>query len=145
VKGTCFREVRQSHPYSLILFSTLTARDLGARFACGAIYGSDCFPAKFSALAALTNILSSLFTITIYTFFLSDSRRPLATQGLMEVHHEEEEKRQLAAQRHNDIIEQKISRTISKGGDPSALMQKRSRLAPVNKTPSSQESVSDKH
>lgn len=47
---------------------TNTARDLGARFACGAIWGSECFPAKYSALAALTNIPATLFAVAVYTF-----------------------------------------------------------------------------
>ncbi len=54
-----------------------TARDLGARFVCGMFWGDQCFPAGYSALAALTNIPATLVGCGIYTFFLSDTRRPL--------------------------------------------------------------------
>lgn len=104
-------------------------RDLGARMACGAIWGKECFPAKYSALAALTNIPASLFGIAIYTFFLSDSRRPPAQLALAEHFEEEKARHDLSAQRHDRMLESQITRTISKGGDPSALMAKRSRMS----------------
>lgn len=107
----------------------MSARDLGARAACSVIWGSDCWPAKFSALAALTNIASSLFAVTVYTLFLSDSRRPPVQYALNELHQEELARHELSKQRHNEILDQKISRTISKGGDPSALMEKQSRMS----------------
>ncbi|PWN50989.1 aquaporin-like protein [Violaceomyces palustris] len=61
--------------------ATNTARDLGSRFACGVLWGQDCFPAKYSALTALTNIPATLVGVSIYTFFLSDTRRPPASTG----------------------------------------------------------------
>jgi glycerol uptake facilitator-like aquaporin len=52
-----------------------TARDLGGRFAAACIYGTAVFPSRFTALAALTNILGTLLGGAIQVFFLSDHRR----------------------------------------------------------------------
>jgi glycerol uptake facilitator-like aquaporin len=54
-----------------------TARDLGGRFACGVIYGSDCFPTKYSALAALTNIPATILGVLTQTLLFMDSNRPV--------------------------------------------------------------------
>lgn len=54
-----------------------TARDLGGRFACGIVYGRQCFPMQYSALAALTNILGTFIGAGIQIFILSDHRRHL--------------------------------------------------------------------
>lgn len=61
-------------PLSLASSLANSARDLGGRFACGALYGSDCFTSDYSAIAALTNVLASLVGAGIYTYFFSDTR-----------------------------------------------------------------------
>ncbi|BGP17094.1 hypothetical protein JCM10213v2_005103 [Rhodosporidiobolus nylandii] len=55
------------------------ARDVGGRFACGAIYGSKCFNASsgYTALAALTTFPATLIGAGIHILFLSDNRRML--------------------------------------------------------------------
>lgn len=53
-----------------------TARDLGGRLAAACIWGRKCFPARYTALAALTNILASLVGGAFQTFILSDTNRP---------------------------------------------------------------------
>lgn len=84
-----------------------TARDLGARFACGAIYGSECFPAKYTALAALTNILSTFIAVFIYTFILADSRRPPAHVALSHLASEEEKAVLHATRTHEELMEKR--------------------------------------
>lgn len=106
---------------------TNTARDLGARFACGAIWGRECFPSKYSALAALTNIPASLFGIAIYTFFLSDTRRPPAPIALAHMLEHEKETHVLSTSRHDDLLDERIARAVSRGTDPSALQARKSR------------------
>lgn len=107
--------------------ATNTGRDLGARLACGAIWGRECFPAKYSAIAALTNIPATVLAIGAYTFFLSDTRRPPAQLALA-THLEEEKQRHLTAtSRHDDLIDKRIARTISRGGDASGLQALKSR------------------
>lgn len=54
-----------------------TARDLGGRFAAGIIWGRGAFPPAYSALAALTNILSTLCGAAFQILILSDSTRPI--------------------------------------------------------------------
>lgn len=70
-----------------------------------------------------------LVAVTIYTFILSDSRRPPAATALAGHHDDEKARHELATQRHHQILDDKISKTLSRGGDPSALMEKRSRLS----------------
>ncbi|GAA5824448.1 hypothetical protein JCM11251_000426 [Rhodosporidiobolus azoricus] len=55
------------------------ARDLGGRFACAAIYGSECFNASkgYTALAALTTFPATILGAAIHTLLLSDNRRML--------------------------------------------------------------------
>ncbi|GAA5906932.1 hypothetical protein JCM6882_000005 [Rhodosporidiobolus microsporus] len=55
------------------------ARDMGGRFACAAIYGSQCFNASpgYTALAALTTFPATIIGAAIHTFFLADNRRML--------------------------------------------------------------------
>lgn len=104
-----------------------TGRDLGARFACGTIWGSECFPARYTALAALTNILGSLVAIGFYTFLFSDTRRPPVSIA-MSHHAEEERQRHIhATETHDELLDKRIARTISRGGDPSALQSMKSR------------------
>ncbi len=56
-----------------------TARDLGGRLACAAIFGSGAFTSnpKYTAIAALTNILGTFLGASLQIFFLSDHRRPV--------------------------------------------------------------------
>ncbi|CAO1630218.1 unnamed protein product [Parajaminaea phylloscopi] len=84
-----------------------TARDLGARFACGAIWGSKCFPPKYTALAALTNILATFCAVAIYTFLLSDSRRPPAPIALGHLMEEEKQMHLHATRTHEELMERK--------------------------------------
>jgi hypothetical protein len=49
---------------------------LGGRFACAAIYGRGAFPSGYTAIACLTNILSTFVGAAIQVVFLSDSARP---------------------------------------------------------------------
>jgi len=53
-----------------------TARDLGGRLAAACIWGRQCFPARYTALAALTNIAATLVGGAFQTFVLSDTNRP---------------------------------------------------------------------
>ncbi|PWN35790.1 aquaporin-like protein [Meira miltonrushii] len=107
---------------------TNTARDVGARFACGVIWGKECFPSKYSALAALTNIPASFLGISIYTFFLSDTRRPPANLALMHMLEEEKAKHLLATTTHDELLDKRIERVISRGGDASNLQKRKSRM-----------------
>ncbi|TKY86197.1 hypothetical protein EX895_005022 [Sporisorium graminicola] len=109
-----------------------TARDLGARFACGMFWGSECFPAKYSALSALTNIPATLIGVGIYTFFLSDTRRPPATVALNHLHEDHVRSIERAETLHAEMLDQKIAQTISRGGDASALQKKRTNLSVKN-------------
>lgn len=93
-----------------------TARDVGARFACGAIYGSGCFPAKYSALAALTNIPATIFAVAIYTFMFSDSRRPPAPIALSHLLNEEKEAALYATRTHDELMEKR--NTNGANGEP---------------------------
>ena len=123
--GLAFATIVWGNAYGSIALNT--ARDLGARFACGAIWGRECFPAKYTALAALTNIPGTLIAIAMYTFFLSDTRRPPALVALS-THLEEEKMRHWnATEAHNGLLDERIARTISKGGDASTLEAKKSR------------------
>ena len=92
-----------------------TARDLGARFACGAIYGSQCFPPKYTALAALTNILSTILGVALYTFILSDSRRPVAHVALNHLAAEEEKAVLHATRTHDELMEKRAAEGGSSG------------------------------
>ncbi|GAC72099.1 aquaporin [Moesziomyces antarcticus T-34] len=109
-----------------------TARDLGARFVCGMFWGDQCFPAGYSALAALTNIPATLVGCGIYTFFLSDTRRPPATVALNHLHEEHVRSVERAETLHAEMLDQKIAQTISRGGDASALQKKRTNLSVKN-------------
>lgn len=93
-----------------------TARDVGARFACGAIYGTECFPPQYSALAALTNIFSTLCAVSIYTFILSDSRRPPAPVALGHLVEHEREAHLHATRTHDELVE--------KRGEPNGLVRR---------------------
>ncbi|KAK9898985.1 aquaporin-like protein [Cystobasidium minutum MCA 4210] len=53
-----------------------TARDLGGRFAAGVIWGRGAFPADYTALAALTNILATICGAAFQFFIMADSTRP---------------------------------------------------------------------
>jgi glycerol uptake facilitator-like aquaporin len=88
-----------------------TARDLGARFACGAIYGRECFqPAAYVASAALTNLLFTSVAFAIYMFCLSDSRRAPASVALQQ-HAQAEHAHYLNATRtHEELLEKKRTR-----------------------------------
>jgi glycerol uptake facilitator-like aquaporin len=57
-----------------------TARDLGSRFAMGCIYGRGVFPPKYTAFAALANLLGTQIGALFQLLFLSDTVRP-ATPG----------------------------------------------------------------
>lgn len=109
-----------------------TARDLGARFTCGMFWGTECFPASYSALAALTNIPATLVGVGIYTFFLSDTRRPPAAVTLGHLHAEHVKSIERAETLHADLLDQKIAQTVSRGGDASALQKKRTNLSSKN-------------
>ncbi|PWN86782.1 aquaporin-like protein [Acaromyces ingoldii] len=112
---------------------TNTARDLGARFACGAIYKtSECFPARYSALAALTNIPATLFGVSLYTFLLSDTRRPPAAIALGHVHDDELRRYERNTSKHDELLDARIERAISKGVDPHKLVSKRSKVPSVS-------------
>lgn len=52
-----------------------TARDLGARFAMGAIYGRGAFPGAYAALTALTNWLGTFIGASFQILVLSDTLR----------------------------------------------------------------------
>lgn len=107
--------------------ATNTGRDLGARFACGAIWGSECFPPRYTALAALTNIFASFVAIGMYVFFLSDTRRPPVNMAMS--HHGEQErlKHLQAIETHDELLDQRIARITSKGGDAGALQMLKSK------------------
>jgi glycerol uptake facilitator-like aquaporin len=62
-----------------------TARDLGGRLAAACFWGRGVFPAKYSALAVLTNIAGTLFGALFQVLFLSDTVRP-PTSGALSVH-----------------------------------------------------------
>ncbi|SJX62556.1 related to aquaporin 3 [Sporisorium reilianum f. sp. reilianum] len=109
-----------------------SARDLGARFVCGMFWGSECFPSSYSALAALTNIPATLVGCAIYTFFLSDTRRPPATVTLTHMHDDHVRSIERAETLHAEMLDQKIAQTISRGGDASALQKKRTNLSVKN-------------
>ncbi|CDU26004.1 related to aquaporin 3 [Sporisorium scitamineum] len=109
-----------------------SARDIGARFVCGMFWGSECFPAKYSALAALTNIPATLIGCAIYTFFLSDTRRPPATVTLNNMHEDHVRSIERAETLHAEMLDQKIAQTLSRGGDASALQKKRTNLSVKN-------------
>lgn len=109
-----------------------SARDLGARFVCGMFWGNECFPSGYSALAALTNIPATLIGCGIYTFFLSDTRRPPATVALSHMHEEHVKSIERAETLHAEMLDQKIAQTISRGGDASALQKKRTNLSVKN-------------
>lgn len=56
-----------------------TARDLGGRMACAAVFGRKCFTASssYTAIAALANIPAVIVGGLIQILFLSDSARPI--------------------------------------------------------------------
>jgi len=54
-----------------------SARDVGGRLAALTIYGTAASGGKYAALAALTNILSTLIAAFFYEIFLTDSSRVL--------------------------------------------------------------------
>jgi hypothetical protein len=63
--------------FMLILFLQLnTARDLGGRLAAACIWGRGVFPAGYTTLCALTNILATLLAGFFQIMILSDSTRP---------------------------------------------------------------------
>jgi len=64
-------------PVSVVLNA---ARDLGGRFVAAIFWGNAAFPAKYSALAALTNILGTVLGALIQMMFLGDSARPVSVQ-----------------------------------------------------------------
>lgn len=109
--------------------ATNTARDLGARFACGVFWGTECFPAKYSALAALTNIPATLLGVAVYTFFLSDTRRPPSAVTLEHHHAEAVKALERAETIHAELLDRKIAETVSRGGDPSELEKKKTNLS----------------
>lgn len=109
-----------------------SARDVGARFVCGMFWGNECFPSGYTALAALTNIPATLIGCGIYTFFLSDTRRPPATVTLNHMHEEHIRSVEKAEALHAELLDQKISQTLSRGGDASALQKRRTNLSVKN-------------
>lgn len=62
-----------------------TARDLGGRFAAACIWGTGVFPARYTAIAALTNFLALQFGAFFQIVFLGDSIRPM-TGAALNVH-----------------------------------------------------------
>ena len=109
-----------------------SARDVGARLVCGMFWGKECFPSGYSALAALTNIPATLLGVALYTFFLSDTRRPPSTGALNHMHEEHVKSIERAETLHAEMLDQKIAQTISRGGDASALQKKRTNLSVKN-------------
>ncbi|SOV03848.1 related to aquaporin 3 [Ustilago sp. UG-2017a] len=109
-----------------------SARDVGARFVCGMFWGKECFPSAYTVLAALTNVPATLIGCGIYTFLLSDTRRPPATVALNHLHEEHVRSIEKAEALHAELLDQKISKTLSKGGDASALQKKRTNLSVKN-------------
>lgn len=99
-----------------------TARDLGARFAMGAIFGRGAFPAGYSALTALTNMLGTFIGATFQTMVLSDTVRPpteasIAAHKSMKAHEEAHLSRQLTARSNGDATA--LGRILS--GKPNGL------------------------
>lgn len=93
------------------------ASPTGARFACATIWGNQCFkPSSYTALAALMNIPVTIIAAGIYTFFLSDTRRPPAPVALNHLLDEEREAVQRATTRHDELVERKLSRYESGNG-----------------------------
>lgn len=123
--GLAFATIVWGNAYGSV--SLNTARDLGARFACGAIWGKECYPKKYTALAALTNIPGTLLAVAIYTFFLSDTRRPPAGVAISSSLEEEKIRHLSATETHDHLLDERIARTISKGRDASTLQAQKSR------------------
>lgn len=109
-----------------------SARDIGARLVCSMFWGSECFPSRYSALAALTNIPATLLGVGLYTFFLSDTRRPPATVALNHLHEEHVRSIERAETLHAEILDEKIAQTLSRGGDATALQKQRTNLGVKN-------------
>lgn len=79
-----------------------TARDLGSRFAMGAIYGRGAFQGSYCAIASLTNILGYLLGATFQTLVLSDTvRPPTAMAACNHQHQVQTEEAQLARKLEN--------------------------------------------
>lgn len=86
-----------------------SARDLGGRFAAGVVWGSECFPPAYTALAALTNILAFQIGALFQILFLSDTiRQP--TAAAMVIHHAQTAEKEAHLQR---VL---TSRTDGNGG-----------------------------
>ena len=108
--------------------ATNTARDLPTRFVCAMFFDrKQCFPARYSALTALTNILATFVAFGIHTFVLSDTRRPPAAVVHDAMLLSDKFKHEEAVRAHDQILDRKIQQIISRGGDPSALEAKLSR------------------
>ncbi|KDN37595.1 aquaporin-like protein [Tilletiaria anomala UBC 951] len=106
--------------------ATNTARDLPTRMVCAAFFDPrQCFPPRYSALTALTNILATLLAFGMQTFLLSDTRRPPAPVAHHFLLEEEKRKHDLHVKTHEDMLDRRIQKVISRGGDPSALEAKR--------------------
>ncbi|EKM78762.1 hypothetical protein AGABI1DRAFT_114359 [Agaricus bisporus var. burnettii JB137-S8] len=60
-----------------------TARDLGGRFWAMTIWGSAASGGRYAAIAALTNILATIFAVVVYELFLVDSDNPVTPDALL--------------------------------------------------------------
>ena len=97
--------------------------------ACGVLYGKGCFPAGYSALAALTNVFATLVGAGIYTYFLSDTRRPPQAIALSQHLDHEKAIHEADMKLHDDILDDRINKVQSKGGDASGLMLRKTRTS----------------
>jgi MIP family channel proteins len=70
--------------YAPNTIATNSARDLGARLATTAIWGTRAWGGKYAAIAALTNIPATIFAACVHELFLSDTSR-VVTKGAREL------------------------------------------------------------
>jgi hypothetical protein len=74
VRGHFFSRLRRV-PISRDIVALNTARDVGGRLAAMAIWGTRANGGRYAAIAALTNIASTVLAYTFYEFILKDSSR----------------------------------------------------------------------
>jgi glycerol uptake facilitator-like aquaporin len=60
-----------------------TARDVGGRLWALTIWGTEAAGGRYAAIAALTNLLATVFAVVLYELFLVDSDKPLTPEALM--------------------------------------------------------------
>lgn len=82
--------------YAPVGLAANTARDMGGRLLVLTIWGTKAAGGRYAAIAALTNIPSTLFAAAVYELFLADSNRivPDAHREFVEchmAHHAEED------------------------------------------------------